>query len=337
MAQARATRVPKRFTVQYGPAKKLERQGTVLNVSESGVAVKGETYAVGTDLRLVIRPADSRAFELEGKVVWCNQSQASMGVRLTMRDEPFRNFVARATTGSSFERVQPAVTAPSATVSVRTTSPATSPVPAPDQAPTPVRGTPSAASIRGVPMTGTGPISRPPAPTGPPSMPPARKPVSLPSHPIERVTTPSNYSGSFPRAVSAPPSMPPAASGPASVQARVSSASVAPVRPDATWRVRMPRFDGMLPLQMGAGSVMDGSGFTSNVSRAGLSITSDKDYPKGTKLTVVVTMPDDHLVRVSGMVIWTHASPKGKKLGVRILNADDDWTRLVDGVARKFR
>ena len=377
VAPERSIRVPKRFAAHYGSAKKLERLGFVLNLSETGVALKGTTYAVGTILRVVLRPADARAFELQGKVVWSSEADGSMGVRLTSLNEQYRSFVTRATTGSDIAAVRgmpipgvddggspssippgfrsygasPFSTPPGSRghgVSPASISPGVRAVPAPPSPP--ARGVSTAASIRGVPMTGMAPVSRPPGGFSPASAPPGpRRPLSLPSPPVERASSPSRYSGSFPRVVAAPASQVvpapatsvPAEGGPVDVEARISFASLPPVRTVAPGeparRVRLPRFDGALPAQIGAGTLMDGSGFTANVSRAGLALTCDNHYERGKQVTVIVTTPDDRLVWVAGQISWTGTAAAGQRIGVQILNADDDWTKLVGDVARKFR
>jgi hypothetical protein len=307
----RSPRIRKRFTVIYGPGATPQDTGTVIDVSVDGVSIRGTTYSVGTDLRLIIRPADSPPFNLEGQVVWSKNGINQMGVRLKATDAAYRSFMLRATSG-----------APSAPLSPPTSNPPARPSFPPAARPGVATGAPTRPQQMPTPGLGVPRVSIPPK---------ASPPNNVSGGPHPSATVPLRP---------APSSPPPRYSEPPPV-VRVGSSIAVPIAPalpgGGVGRMRIPRYPGQYQVRVTAAGAVQGEGYTVNLSRIGLSVTCSGEYKPGSRLTIVVSLPDGRGAKVSGLIVWVYAAENGTELGIRILHADDVYMRLVDQVARLNR
>jgi len=98
---SRSPRLRKRFPVEFSAEGTLHHEGLTLNLSPTGVALRGNAvFAPGTALLLVVSPRDERPYRLEATVVWSRESTGEMGTKLIDPHERYLSFLTRATTES---------------------------------------------------------------------------------------------------------------------------------------------------------------------------------------------------------------------------------------------
>jgi Tfp pilus assembly protein PilZ len=283
----RSLRVANRFIVFYGPTGTLGHVAQLANVSAEGVALKGKkTFAVGTVLRLSIRPGDQKPLELDAKVAWVKNGE--MGLRLVSSDPSYLAFLSRAT-GS--------MVAPAAALTAPT-------------------GASEPASMSRV---SRGPLIPPPAAVAPPA--PTEAPRAAVPGPVSRalVTPP-------PAATTLPPPPKSLAGPPVGPLSSVGRAQ--PPGPSTVGRV--PRLETQLSVRLGTTRGHEIAGIMTNISRTGLAVLCRATFLPGTRVTVVVTTEDRQQIRVGGQIVWTKSAHTGSEVGVRIVQADDAWARLIE-------
>ena len=90
-----------------------------------------------------------------------------------------------------------------------------------------------------------------------------------------------------------------------------------------------------IPTEFKAGG-LEGRGKVRNVSEGGLFVGTREIPPQGETVMLSLSVPGRQPIEVSGMVWWTtqdggrHADPG---FGLRILDEDDEYRRMVDGLA----
>jgi hypothetical protein len=365
----RSVRHTKRFVAWFGPSRTLRHEGQTINLSEKGLALRApDLYGIGTVLRIAVKPLDQPAFDLEGVVVWVNDpsnglgGQAGMmGVRLTAIDPRFTAFVARVNDASARRTAAPAPGAGS-TPPPRWAPMATPATPISSSAPTVMAPAPMPAAPQGYAPTPSGygfgavpqqqysppawttpaPQSVAPPATRPPAPPPA--PIAPPpapaKPPLAAASIDSFYSVGMPN--NAPNTM-------ASISVSVSTAGLPPST-GSTWppgatridglnsdprKVRMPRFDEVLPLHWGP-TGLSNRGYTVNLSRSGLAITVRDPVAPGARLLMAITLPEGQTAKASGIAVWQRMGNAGySSIGIRLLHADERYLKLIETLARR--
>jgi hypothetical protein len=321
--QGRAPRADKRYPVLFEPTltgPREDHEGVTLNVSARGLGMKGATaYPVGTVLNLVLQAADGEPIRLQGTVMWSKEATGHMGVRLIAPDARYADFVNRAAAAARARELAGAVD--------------------PDDIMEDTGElTPPPERHEGLMADPTAPIDKPeegepPAdePAGPATLMFTQSkivPTPLPE-PAPPSEAPPVIEDDLPTPDSIPPDFP-------TIHAPMNGtlATETVMSPVGDWPpgLRMARFDDPLPLRLGVGAFLETRGFLDNLSRSGLRLTCRESYPPGTLLRIAVTLPEGELARVEGFVVWARAAEKSSDadLGIRIVRADEVFTRLID-------